>query len=239
MFEFLSKRANKMLETTKHSHQERSYIISCFEKHNLPIFEPVILFQEHFGGLEFEVEGGKDICKLGIIDHFGQIEEPEISGDNWLFECGGLSAEIINFYIKQNGIINSGPDIASCGEKFIESYAMFHELIQTQSQWKRVRFYPKNKNYYLPGGVETDYLSFLYQNELLMNSYLITEASDPGYTIWWSSPFIKLREFVFLTGKGPHLLDAYAKTSKELNEFIEMVNPKAYGCDLLFSDWPF
>jgi hypothetical protein len=191
---------------------ERSSIVAALEQAGLPVFEPVVAFQQHFGGITYQVRdraGGKSHqMSLGLF-------QPKIvgftpDGHHYYFACGTHSIAQMGFYLGEEGTMYvderfpSPVVIASSVEKYLESDAMVDKLIDLHFKW------------WLPlGEVAQDDSRLREQLDLP----IIVQASD-AYTTWWGNDHIRVVQEAFWSGGPPqNRRVCYARTRSDAQQF--------------------
>jgi hypothetical protein len=220
-----------MLEQGTHpAHMmERSSIVAALEQAGLPIFEPVIAFQQHFGGITYRVNGCRGRMSLDLF-------QPEIfgftpDGQHYYFECFTHGTAQLHFYLGEDGTMYvderflAPVAIASSIEKYLESEAVVNELIDLSFQW------------WSPlGEVAQDDTRLRKQLDLPV----IAQASD-AYTTWWGNDRIRVVQQVFWSkGLPQHHRAFYARTEADAQRFRDslrnVLDRRVLSCP--FDPWP-
>ena len=203
-----------MLEQGTHpAHMmERSSIVAALEQAGLPVFEPVVTFQQHFGGITYRVNGRSGRRSLGLF-------QPEIfgftpDGQRYYFECFTHGTAPMGFYLGKDGTMyvdehfSSPVAIASSIEKYLESEALVNELIDLSFKW------------WSPlGEVAQDDTRLRKRLDLPV----LAPASD-AYTTWWGDAHIRVVQQVFWSDGLPQKHRAfYARTQSDAQQFRELL----------------
>jgi hypothetical protein len=191
---------------------DRSAIVAALEAAGLPVFEPIIAFQQEFGGITYRVRGNSGGMSWGLF-------QPKISGftsdgQHYYFECGQHRVAQLGFYLDRHGTLYVNERfaapvaIASSVEKYMESDAIVNQLIDLAfTCW-------------LPLGTRAQG-ELAVQNRLeRLELPIIKEASDQ-YTTWWGHNRLRVVQHVFWSD-GPALnrFVAYARTPAEARPLI-------------------
>ena len=189
---------------------ERSSIAAALEQAGLPVFEPVVAFQQNFGGITYRVNGCRGKMSLGLF-------QPEIfgftpDGQHYYFECFTHGTAQMGFYLGKDGTMyvnehfSSPVAIASSIEKYLESEALINELIDLSFKW------------WSPlGEVAQDDTRLRKRLDLP----IIAQASD-AYTTWWGNAHIRVVQQVFCSDGPPrHHRVFYARTQFDAQQFKE------------------
>lgn len=206
----LSRRAQRMLQqgTSPARMMERAAIVAALEQAGLPVFEPIVAFQQQFGGITYRVKGQRGKYSLGLF-------RPDISGftpdgRHYYFNCFTHGTAQFGFYLREDGVMYvderfSAPvAIASSIEKFLESEAMVNELVDLHfTCWSPL------------GEVARDDTSL----KMHLDLPVIAQASD-AYTTWWGNAHIRVVQQVFYSDGPPQSYRAfYARTKSDAQQF--------------------
>lgn len=136
----LSERAQRLLQraTRYRARSERAEIVDLMRGLGWPAFEPVVVFEEQFGGLEYRVRGREDGLKLGL---WFDADGPEHQGGKWFFACADHPTQQAWFRMDQAGAfyVDEVP-LASSMTVWLESEAAEDELVDLQAKWWLVSF---------------------------------------------------------------------------------------------------
>jgi hypothetical protein len=227
----LSRRAQRMLEqgTCPAHMMERSSIVGALKRAGLPVFEPVVAFQQHFGGITYRVNGCRGRNSLGLF-------QPEIFGftpddQRYYFECFTHGTAQMGFFLGEDGTMyvderfSSPVAIASSIEKYLESEALVNELIDLSFKW------------WSPlGEVAQDDTRFKERLDLPV----IAQASDK-YTTWWGNERVRIVQQVCWNDGPPlHWRAFYARTQSDVQQFRDSLRDllDRRVLSLPISPWP-
>lgn len=205
---------------------ERSSIVAALEHAGLPVFEPVVAFQQEFGGITFRVRGNRGKNYLGLFQTGFSSFTPD--GQHYYFECFTHGTAQFHFYLGEDGTmyVDGGFPaplaIASSIEKYLESEAVVNELIDLSFQW------------WSP-------LEEVEQDDTRLRKHLdlpiIAEASD-AYTTWWGNERLRVVQEVFWSkGLPQHHRAFYARTEADAQEFVDSLRNVLHPHRS--SSWPF
>lgn len=226
----MSARAQRMLEHGKrYPHPaDRGQIIDCLQRSDLPVFEPVVAFEEEFGGVAYHIRGTGDGLLLGIAPAWAAPSGPQYwrperlqkrlerpvwatqHGGEWFFECcAWLRHAEEPPLLKQTGelwTLDGLPTpVASSTRVYIEGHALLDELIELQPTWVWLLFGDR-----LPRGDR--------RLDAQLNSLglpVFPEATD-AFTAWWGTDRVRVHRHVFADGTGRYeRLVAYTATAEE------------------------
>jgi hypothetical protein len=231
----LSERAQQMLEQgIRHPCRiERTQILAALQQADLPVFEPIVAFQQRFGGIEYRVKGSSHGMSFNLFQKDASPQErlPEISAftgesQRYFFECGEHRVAQFGFYLDQEGTLyvderfSSPVAIASSVEKYIESDAMVNELIDLPfTCWSPLGIVAQGENEFK-------------KRLALLELPVIGEASDQ-YTTWWGNDRIRVVQAVYWVDRPPqNRIVAYARTHSTAQQFIDTLR------DLLLAHLP-
>lgn len=192
---------------------ERSSIVAALEQAGLPVFEPIVAFQQRFGGITYRVKGRRGKSLLGLF-------QPELYGftpdsRRYYFKCYTHGIAQLGFYLGQDGTMYvderfSAPvAIASSIEKYLESEALVNELIDLSFKW------------WSP-------LGQVAQDDTRLRKWLdlpiLARASD-AYTTWWGNEHIRVVQEVFWSDGPPrHHRAFYARSRSDAQQFEESLH---------------
>lgn len=118
----LTERAQAVLQraTRRSAPRDRARIVALLEAEGVPVFEPLVAFQERYGGLEF------GWLLLGIEDDgvraFGYDDE---DGHYYFYCADDITSAPVNFFLDEEGTFYVGTyPIAERFETYVEWYAL-------------------------------------------------------------------------------------------------------------------
>lgn len=185
---------------------ERPAIVAALEQAELPVFEPIVAFQHQYGGITYKVNGHDGKNTLGLF-------QPEIFArkldDHYYFECFAHGTAQLYFYLGEDGTMYVGHNwpapvaIASSMEKYLESEALEHELIDLSFTWSVS-------------------LGVVAQDDTRLGKRLdlpvLASASD-AYTTWWGNRDLRVVQRVYWTDGPPqHQRVLYARTQADARQ---------------------
>jgi hypothetical protein len=165
--ERLTRRAQAMLARgRRHPHPtSREDIVACIERSNLPVFEPVVRFEEEFGGFEYFIRGDEYYVRgrttsvfvrpgvrLGLLDESWRVylssegaKAPVVDGDCrsgcYVFTAGCHNFSTpFEFALDQDGtwlVVNQNGiiPIAASIESFLEGESVKDSLVDLAPEW--------------------------------------------------------------------------------------------------------
>lgn len=185
----LSNRASEFLLKSKRENSQLtdSEIRKIFDYNNAPVFEPLIDFQQKFGGFIFYAglapisfsivkgEGGyPKSTKTAIV----KFEESESSSPKYFFDCATTLYQM-QFFLDENGVYYEDYEAkASCFDKTVEHLAL----------WEEMRNRKDFELLFRDRVLKTNQLD----KELKLD--LLPEASDK-YTLWFSNEHIYMQQW--------------------------------------------
>lgn len=236
----LSHRAKRMLERgTRYPHPgDRVTIVACLEREGWPVFEPVVEFEERFGGVEYHIYGdGREGLRLGLVlpmwNAATGTSETGTSGwvenGRYYFECAHpFVACPCELQIDQDGALCADfQPIASTVERHVESDAVLDELGYEQDRWLWLLF-----------GVKRARDRQVDENLQRLGLSLVPEATD-AYTTWWRDDGLRVHRHVFWDGTGTNdRLVAYARTEHDPRRLVDALRETSYGREPTRYQWP-
>lgn len=185
----LSKRASNFLQKSKRegSQLTESEIRQTFNDNNAPIFEPLIDFQQRFGGFIFYA--GLAPIKFSLIKGEGgypkssktaivEFEEPESASPKYFFDCATTLYQM-QFFLDEQGVYY---------EDYEAKASSFAKTVEHLALWDEMR---NRKDFEL---VFRDRLLKTSEIDKELKLDLVSEASDQ-YTLWFSNEFIYMQQW--------------------------------------------
>ena len=187
---------------------ERPAIVVTLEQAGLPVFEPIVAFQHQYGGITYKVNGRDGRNSLGLFQP--EIFAWKLDGQHYYFECLHYATAPIGVYLGEDGTLyvderfSSPVAIASSIEKFLESEALEHELIDLSFKWS-----------FSLGVVAQDDTRLGKRLDLPV----LASASD-AYTTWWGNSHLRVVQRVYWSDGPPqHQRVLYARTQSDARQF--------------------
>lgn len=235
-----SQRAQRLLEQGRRHPCpiERAHILAALQQAGVPVFEPIVAFQQRFGGIEYHVKGTRQSMSFDLFQPYAP-PLPEISvftdeRQRYFFECAEHSLAPVCFYLGEEGTLYvddcfAAPVvIASSVEKYIESDAMVNELTELHfTCWSLLGTIAAGENEF-------------NQRLALLELPVIVEASDP-YTTWWGNDRMRVvQEIVWADGPAQNRIVAYARTPVDARQFLDPLRDllPAHSSALQLLSWP-
>lgn len=189
----LSKRASDFLQKSKRETLllTEKEIRQTFIDNGAPIFEPLIDFQQSFGGYIFYA--GLAPIKFSLLKGMGgypthsntaivEFEESEFSSPKYFFDCATTNYQM-QFFLDEQGVYY---------EDYEGKASSFSKTVEHLALWDEMR--------------SRDNFELIFQNRHLkidniekeLNLSLLTEASDQ-YTLWFSNEHVYVQQWKGLT----------------------------------------
>ena len=207
----LTRSARRMLEQGTRPARlimERPAIVAALEHAGLPVFEPIVAFQHQYGGITYKVNGRDGKNTLGLFQP--EISAWKLDGQHYYFDCLSHATAPMGVYLGEDGTVSvygnwfSSPvAIASSMEKYLESEAREHELIDLSFTWSFS-------------------LGVVAQGDTRLGKRLdlpvLASASD-AYTTWWGNRDLRVVQRVYWTDGPPqHQRVLYARTQADARQ---------------------
>jgi hypothetical protein len=161
--------------------RDRAAIVAALEREGLPVFEPVVCFQQRYGGLvQYAI---LEPIYFGLIHHRprGSIDPDTIVANEdegaWYFQCADTRYQM-DFELDQDGTYFEAGAHASSFDKFIEDAAQLNKLASDKS-WVRLS--------------EDETLRLDSPDMPTRLGLTRIEAASDCYTTWWRSDETILR----------------------------------------------
>jgi hypothetical protein len=219
----LSLGARTMLRRRKRRHTvtKREDLIERIIRAGLPVFEPIVVFQMRYGGMEYRVRGSGHGFSFDLF--IGRPNEPQrLYGEEdplgcWAFECGHERVAQFGFFVRQDGAICVDGDddvllpVASSVEKYIESDAMHDGLMAIQAKWWMI------------------YLSMPAVDHavdaVLAQGRTVVDVASDAYTTWWANEYSRICRRTMFMSEPTNQVVAYLSTRDAAAQLAEAVHP--------------
>lgn len=236
----LSERALRMLRRGRiHPHpSERSQIVACIERAGLPVFVPIVEFEERYGGIEYDIRGsGKSGLRLGLVPEWADHRHAERTGlrvvgwgqqGRYFFECAQHPVAQCSFLLNDAGVLHiDGVPVATTIETYIELDAVVDGLQDEQPEWLQLVFGNAPR-----GDREVD------ERLDRLGLSILPEASDI-YATAWRGNGLWVERRVFWDGRGDRdRLVAYVATEGSARELIDALRGTSFRSDPVRRTWP-
>jgi hypothetical protein len=214
---------------------EREAIIEQITRAGLPVFEPIVAFQEHYGGIEYAVRGEAIGFSFDLFEGFDPKEPWEFNAlqdaqGYWGFHCGDEAWAPFWFSIRQDGAVCvDGTDdvlmaIATSVEKYIESDAIRDGLLDLQPTWWELFFHT------------ADYRAL--DSVFAQGRQIVNVASD-ACTTWWADERSRIVRHMLLDSYTIKGVTAYFTSRGAAVQFAEAVRAVLDGSSLDVLPSPF
>jgi hypothetical protein len=184
----LSKRATEFLNKSKRENSQlsESEIRQIFTDNRASIFEPLIEFQQKFGGYIFHA--GLAPIKFGIIKGEGgypkssntaiiEFEESELASHKYFFDCATTEYQM-QFFLDEKGVYY---------EDYEAKASSFYKTVEHLALWYEMNY----RNDFELLFRDHHFHDINLDKELKLN--IIPEASDQ-YTLWFSNEEIYMQQ---------------------------------------------
>jgi hypothetical protein len=234
-----SQRAQRLLEQGRRRPCpiERDHILAALQQVELPVFEPIVAFQQRFGGIAYHVKGTQHSIYFNLFHKYAPLPDISVITDErqrYFFECAEHSVAPVCFYLGEEGTMYvddcfAAPvAIASSVEKYIESDALVNELSELHfTCWSPLGTIAAGEN-------ESN------QRLALLELPVIEEASDP-YTTWWGNDRMRVvQRVVWADGPAENQIVAYARTPLDARQLLDALRDllPAHSPALGLLTWP-
>jgi hypothetical protein len=229
----LSLGARTMLERLprRHTISDREDIIERISREGLPVFEPIVVFQMRYGGMEYRVRGSGHGFSFDLLS--GPPDEPpSLYGEEdpqgcWAFECGQERVAQFGFFVRQDGAICVDGDddvllpIAASVEKYIESDAMHDRLIDIQAKWWMIYLTMPAADHAV--------------DAVLAQGRTIVDVASDAYTTWWANEYSRICRHTMFMSEPTNQVVVYLSTRDAAAQLAEVVSPFIGDTPTVFS----